>query len=412
MAERTFSFLNVMTRPEAVSRLDAFDRLEAETVDLDDALGRVAAEKIISPEDLPQFTRSTVDGFAVRAKDTFGAGESSPGFFELVGESVMGAVPSVEIGPGQTARVWTGGMLPPGSDAVVMLEYSRAVDQTTIELTKAEAPSGRTIAVGEDIARGETVVEAGRMIGPAEIGLLAGLGIVRVPVVRRPVVGIISTGAELDPADSPSRPGRIRDINTHTLTALVRRLGGRAVFFGLLPDDRDRLRSTVENAKNECDLVLVSGGSSVGAADWTLDAFTGFPGSELLIHGVSISPGKPLIVVKADGKALFGLPGHTASAYVTFNLFVRPLLEQRLLGLTKPTAYTRPAVLGRSLASIQGREDWIRVRLVEGEGGLSAQPILGPSGLISPLARSDGFVTIPQESEGLPAGSAVLATVF
>lgn len=399
-------FLRVRTRPEALERLSLFNRLETEEIGLEEALGRVLARDLDSPEDLPHFLRSTVDGYAVRARDTFGAGESSPGLFELAGEVTMGRPAGVRVGPGRTVRVWTGGMLPDGADAVVMLEYARVVDQAEVELTKAVAPGGNTIAVGEDVARGTPILPAGRRLRPQELGLLSALGQTRVEVVRRPRAAIISTGVELVPAEARPGPAQVRDINTHTLTAQIREAGAQPSFLGIVPDDPDRLRELVAQGLEEADTVLVSGGSSVGAADWTLSTFLSFPGAELLVHGVSISPGKPLILVRVGQKSLWGLPGHAASAMITFHLFLRPLLMGRLLGGTAPDLRVR-ARLGRNLASTRGREDWVRVGLVEEEGGFRADPVLGPSGLISTLVRADGLVRIDYKVEGLEAGEEV-----
>lgn len=415
MAERELNFYRVQTRDQALAHLDRFPRLKAERVGLAQALGRVLAEEAISPEDLPPFTRSTVDGYAVRARETFGASESTPGLFELVGEVAMGQPAEAKVRPGKTVKVATGGMLPEGAEAMVMLEYARELDRTTVELTKAVAPGQHLISVGEDVAQGAEVIPAGRVLRPQEIGLLAALGMVRVEVVRRPKVGIISTGNELVPAEETPGPGRIRDVNTHTLAAQARKDGAEPVFLGRVPDDPDRLKELVAGGITETDAVLVSGGSSVGAADWTLRTFMSFPGAELLIHGVSISPGKPLILVRVETesgpKSLWGLPGHVASAMVTNHIFIRPLIRKRLLGAGDEPLRV-PAVLSRNLASIQGREDWVRVSLREEEGRVMADPVLGPSGLISTLVRAQGLIRIELGQEGLEAGTRVMVELI
>ncbi len=406
-SQRTFAFFRLQTRTEALAHLQRFERLEAETASLKEAVFRVAAEDVVAPEDLPAFVRSTVDGFAVRARETFGASEGSPAYFELAGEAVMGRPAEQELLPGQTIKVWTGGMLPPGADAVVMLEYCRPVDEHSLELTKAVPPGGNTIAVGEDVAKGEVVIRAGDDIRAQEAGLLAGLGVTEVAVVRRPRVAVISTGNELVEYDQTPPPGAIREINSHTLCALLASWGAEPSYLGLIPDDPRRLEELVAEGLEAADAVLVSGGSSVGAADWTLEVFQSFPDSELLVHGVAISPGKPLILVRVGQKSLWGLPGHVASAMITAHLFVRPLIRGRLLGASDRAEVTVPAVLTRNLSSGQGREDWVRVRLKRGENGLEATPVLGPSGLISTLTRADGLIKIDLEAEGLLAGSVV-----
>ena len=342
-----------------------------------------------------------MDGYAVRAKDTFGAGESSPGLFMLAGEVAMGRPAQAKVGPGRTVRVWTGGMLPDGADAVVMLEYARVVDQAEVELTKAVAPGGNTIAVGEDVARGETVLPAGRRLRPQELGLLAALGQTRVKVVRRPRAAVISTGIELVPAEARPGPAQVRDINTHTLTAQIREAGAEPSFLGTVPDDPDRLKELVARGLEEADTVLVSGGSSVGAADWTLATFLSFPGAELLIHGVSISPGKPLILVRVGQKSLWGLPGHAASAMITFHLFLKPLLTGRLLGAELPDLRIK-ARLSRNLALHQGPGGLGQGGTGPGGPGLPGRS--GPGPLGAHLHPGQGRRIGPDRLQGRGAG--------
>jgi molybdopterin molybdotransferase len=416
MPEREVTFYRVQTRAQALAHLTRFPHLEAEEVGLAGALGRVLAEPVVAPEDLPAFARATVDGYAVRARETFGASEATPALFDLAGEVAMGQVPEVAALPGQAVRVWTGGMLPDGADAVVMLEYARKLDAASLELTKAVAPGANVIAAGEDAAQGQTVLPAGRRLRPQEVGLLAALGLTAVPVVRRPVAAILSTGNEVVPAEAAPGPGQIRDVNGPALAALVSQAGGRALSLGLVPDDPERLRAAVAQGLDQADLVLVSGGSSVGAADWTLRTFLSFPQAELLVHGVAISPGKPLILVRVEAhgrtKSLWGLPGHVASALVSFHLFVQPLLRRRLQGAVEPLGRTVRARLARNLASTQGREDWVRIGLAEQDGRLVAHPILGPSGLVSTLVKADGLLKIDLEVEGLEAGEEVEVHLF
>lgn len=407
MTAGTFSFYQLQTREEALARLAVFSRLPAEEVALDEAHGRVLTADLTSSEDLPAFARSTVDGYAVRARDTFGVTESMPGSFELAGEVAMGHPAAVRVAAGQTVRVWTGGMLPEGADAVVMLEYARTLDGGSLELTRPIAPGGNVISAGEDFARGSLVIPAGTRLGPPEVGVLAALGITRVDVVRRPCVAVLATGNEVVPATAAPRPGEIRDVNSHTLVASLAELGASVVLLGIVPDDPARVREEVERGLATADVVLVSGGSSVGAADWTLRTFLSFENAELLVHGVAIAPGKPLIVVRVGEKCLIGLPGHVASTLITFHLFVRPLLLKRLLGM--PAAATRSvtARLSRNVASTPGRETWIRVRLAGTPPRYEAVPVLGPSGLISSLVRADGLLRVPMGTEGLVAGSEV-----
>ncbi|MBW2618071.1 MAG: molybdopterin molybdotransferase MoeA, partial [Deltaproteobacteria bacterium] len=247
---------------------------------------------------------------------------------------------------------------------------------------------------------------------PQDLGLLSGLGIRRLKVVRRPKAAIISIGNELVAANEDPPPGCIREINSHTLRALLADLGAEATYLGLVPDEQKRLSELVSQGLAEADTVIVSGGSSMGADDWTLKTFLAFDEAELLIHGVSISPGKPVILVRAGSKSLWGLPGHVAGAYVAFHLFVRPLISQRLLGQKNDPTRVVKARLSRNLASAQGREGWVRVRLEESGEGLSAAPVLGPSGLISTLTRADGLIRVDLEAEGLLRDSLVDVYLF
>ncbi len=387
--------------------LNHFNPLPAEKMSLDDALGRVVAEDVISPEDLPPFSRSTMDGFAVNAADTFGASESQPALFEVVGEVAMGESPEgIEIQPGQAARIWTGGELPSGSNAVVMVEYTEAIDETTIEVSRSVAPLENVIEAGEDVGKGQKVLDSGAVLRAQELGILAGLGITSVKAYPVPRVAIISTGDELVPADTQPPRGKIRDINSTTLSALSRLAGANPVNMGIITDNRGGLSDACRKALElPADVVLVSGGSSVGVRDFTLDAFKAVKDAKILAHGVSVKPGKPTILAEACGRALVGLPGHVASAAVVFLLFVYPLLK-RMQGFTDARHLGLPCVnarISRNYPSRPGREEYLRVRLVEDESGLVAEPVFGKSGLIYPLSKADGLLVIPRDSEGLYA---------
>ncbi len=389
--------------------LEEFAPLESVEVLLNDALSRVAAQDVISPEDLPPFRRSTMDGFAVNASDTFGASESQPALFEVVGEVAMGKSPEgIVLGPGQAARIWTGGELPSGADAVVMVEYTETIDETTIEVNRSVSPLENIIEAGEDVKQGEVALRAGDLLRAQELGLLAGLGITSVSVHRQPVVAIISTGDELVPADATPPRGKIRDINSTTLAALIKNAGARPVCMGIVRDSRQGLSDACRKGLElPADIVIVSGGSSVGIRDFTIEAFRSVRGAEILAHGVSVKPGKPTILARTqDGRALVGLPGHVASAVVVFLLFVHPLVrrmqgfrDRRHLGLPVVTAR-----ISRNYPSRPGREEYLRVRLREDDEGLVAEPVFGKSGLIFPLARADGLMVIERDSEGLYMG--------
>ena len=390
---------------DAVLALNArFERLDAEPVALDQALGRILAGDVLAPAPIPGFDRATMDGFAVRAASTYGASESSPAYLEVVGSVVMGKAPDFSVGPGQAARIATGGMLPAGADSVVMVEHTDNLDANTIEVHRSVAPGQYMVAKDEDAAQGHLLLPRGSCLRPQEIGLLAAIGNQEVTVYRRPRVGIISTGDELVPCDQEPGPGQIRDTNTHTLAALVRESGGAPKIYGIVSDRYEMLFEAFRQALEENDMVLVSGGSSVGMRDLTLDALEALEESRVLFHGVSIRPGKPTILARCGAKAFWGLPGHIASAMVVFMVLVRPLLHHIGGGRAKEP-YRIKARLSRNLASVQGRVDFVRVRLVSRENERWAEPILGQSGLIRTMVAADGLVAIDLNSEGLDQGT-------
>jgi len=409
------TFFKVKSVQEVLELIKRFQALDAEESPLAAARGRVLAEDVAADEDVPPFDRSTMDGFAVRAADTFGATEGLPALFTVVGEITMGRVPDLTVEPGQTARIWTGGMMPPGADAVVPLEYARPVDQTMVELARPAAPYDHVIRAGEDVKNGQVLVPKGRRLRPQDLGLLAALGREQVQVVRRPTAAVISTGDEIVPVSARPRPGQIRDVNTYTLAALIEEAHGRPILLGLVNDDPARLRAAVAAGLAQADTIIISGGSSVGVRDFTVDVFKSFAGSEILVHGVSVSPGKPTIMARIGNQTLWGLPGHTVSAMITCDLFIRPLLA-RLSGETDSGpawGRTVKAVLTRNVPSVHGRQDYVRVRLEpDARTGLLAHPVLGKSGLISTMVKADGLICIGLNDEGLAKGSEVEVILF
>lgn len=405
-------FFQVKTSKEIFQIIETFSCLSREMVRLNQGLGRVLAGDIISPEDLPHFPRATMDGYAVRARDTFGASEAVPALLTLSGEVAMGQEILTPVESGHCFRIATGGMLPPGADAIAMIEHSQTLDHQTIEIYKPVSPLDHVIQVGEDIRKGHPVLTAGRRLRPQDLGLLAGLGILELPVYQQPRVAIISTGDEIVPVEKQPAPGFIRDINAVTVQALAAEAGAVAEFLGRTKDHVKDLEALCRKGLDLADVILISGGSSVGARDFTLEVIHSFPGAEILAHGISISPGKPTLLARIGNKILWGLPGHTASAMVIFSIFVKPCLHQLEGEKAVRPIPNGKARLTRNIASAQGREDYVRVSIQGKETGWEATPILGKSGLISTMVRADGIIKIDQNCEGLEKGEWVEVLLF
>jgi len=387
------------------------EQLPAETavedVDTDSALDRVLARDVASPADLPTFARSTMDGFAVRATDTFGASEGLPAYLRLVGEVLMGRAADADLTTGDCVRIATGGMLPPAADAVVMVEQTQEASDGTIEVLRAVAPGENVVQVGEDVRTGDPILRRGQQLRPQDIGGLGALGITRVCAARRLRVGIVSGGDELvDPLHEPG-PGQIRDINSYTLAALVRRAGHEPCLAGIVPDEYTALEAAARQALASSDVVILSAGSSVSTRDMTATVIESLGSPGVLVHGVSLKPGKPTILAMCEGKAVFGLPGNPVSCMVTFDLFVAPTLAH-LSGADTTPRRTVTARLARNIASATGREDYIQVRLEDG----AAIPVFGKSNLIFTLIRADGMLKIPLDVGGLAAGAQVEVVLF
>jgi len=355
-----------------------------------------------------------MDGYAVQAQDTFGANPGLPQYLEMTGEVPMGAVPERALSPGEAHRIATGGMLPPGADAVVMVENTSEMPDGTLEVRRPVAPGENVLSPGEDVKAGEVLFPAGRSLRPQDIGLLGALGVSHLPVHRRPRVVIFSSGDEIVPIQQSPPPGKVRDANAYLVAAQVAAGGGEPHLTGIIPDNFQALRHALSESLAEADLILISGGSSVGTRDLTLAAIRDLPEADILVHGVAIRPGKPTILADIGGKPLMGLPGHPASAAIVMQVLGLPLLA-RLAGLadlTPPWGGLVQAHLSRNLAGASGREDYVRVRLREEGNTLWADPVLGPSGLLSPLVTSDGLVVIPLDLEGLNQGETVTVQLF
>ena len=408
MTETMKEFFSVIDLDQAFEYLREFSPVGIENVPVADCLGRIIAHDIEADMDLPDFRRATMDGYAVQGASTFGASDGNPAYLSVIGSVAMGQSSDQIIGPGQAVKIATGGMLPQGADSVIMVEHTEAIDDTTIEAYRSVAPGQNIIEVGEDYPKGKTVLNSGVRIRPQEAGLLAAFGRQQIAVRQRPVIGIISTGDEIVATDETPGPGQIRDINTFTLSGLVQQSGGQCISYGIIKDDYDALFKTCQQALAQCDMVMVSGGSSVGARDLTIEILDAMPETQILFHGISISPGKPTILAKAHGKAFWGLPGHVVSAMVVFSQIVKPFMEH-IAGLDSElhSELRRPALLSRNLSSAQGRVDYVRVKLVNKKGALWAEPILGKSGLINTMVQADGLIEIGLNTEGLDQGTVV-----
>jgi molybdopterin molybdotransferase len=356
-----------------------------------------------------------MDGYAVRARDTFGASASQPAYLKLIATVEMGKEASRPTGKGEAIRISTGGMLPPEGDAVVMIEYTEEVGDGMLEIHRGVSPWQNVIQIGDDIKKGDLVFRRGRRLRSHDLGALTGIGISSLSVYKKPRVSLISTGDEIVDVDTEPLPGQVRNINQHSLVGLIEECGAELNDLGVVRDDREDLVKTLSRALEWSDLVLLSGGSSVGARDIAMDAILSLPQAELLFHGISVSPGKPTIFAKVGGRPLLGLPGYPVSALVIFDLFAAPLI--RALGGEDPTTASRfqkstRAILKTNVASQTGREDYVRVSLEEINGRFYATPLPSKSGAIFTLVKADGMIRIDLNQEGVEQGEEVEVILF
>jgi molybdopterin molybdotransferase len=396
-------FFHVITADALIQLLACFPRLSFESAKIDDALNRTLYENILATEKLPEWPRSTVDGFAVRAEDTFGASESIPALLNCVGSIRMGSMPEFRLEAGQAAQIPTGGFLPQGADAVVMVEYTCPAGIDNVEVMRPVTTKTNVLDSGEDAKQGDTLMLRGKRLRPQEIGFLAALGITEVSVYRKPRVAVISTGDEIVPMESRPRMGQVRDANAHSICALTRDSGAEPVPYEIVPDNAEVLYEVLEKALAQADVVAISGGSSVGARDLMVEVVSRLPGVEILAHGVAIRPGKPTLLANRSGKAIFGLPGHPVSALVVAQVFLAPFLRYlRGYELVKgPLGNRGRAKLATSVHSTIGLEEFVRVRLEKGPEVDLAYPVFGKSGMLSTMVKADGMLTIPMNVEGL-----------
>jgi len=384
----------------------------AEQVPLSEAHGRTLAEDIVATMDVPPFNRSTVDGYAVKASDTFGAEEDQPITLRLCGKVVVGEYPDLIVERGTATEIVTGAPLPEGADAVVMMEHTNQRGGT-IFVHRPISVRENVMKAGSDIPKGQTVLQTGQRLSPKHIGVLAALGLTEVKVYSQPRVAVISTGEEIVEPGTPLLPGKIYDINAHTLSAAVLECGGKPINLGIVPDEKDQLKSALGRALNMADVVITSGGVSVGPRDLLPQVLNELGEPGVLFSGVAIRPGKPLTFAVVNGKPVFSLPGHPASSLLTFHLFVRPILCS-MAGKGEQAPPTLRAVAASKLFSVRGRRTFVMVNLTRDESGrLLASPVpLGLSGAITTLAKAEGFIQIPENQQFIDEGSKVTVHLF
>jgi len=409
------TFFKVLPPQEALRLLLTVEAVGEERIPSVKARARVLAEGLHSAVDLPHFHRAAMDGYAVKAKDTFGASQSLPAYLKLAGVVEMGREATQSLATGEAMRISTGGMMPPETDAVVMVEYTDEVNGPLVEIHRGVAPWQNVIQIGDDIKKGEMVFPRGRRLRAHDLGALTGVGISSISVFKRPRVALISTGDEIVDADTEPLPGQVRNINQHSLAGLIEEVGGELKDWGVIGDDRGELTKAIGAALEWGDVVLLSGGSSIGAKDIALETILSFPDAEFIFHGISIAPGKPTIFAKACGKPILGLPGYPVSALVIFDLFAAPLIR-RLGGESVETlqGFTRSvrATLKTNIASQVGREDYVRVTLERESDRVIATPLPSKSGAIFTLVKADGMVRIGMNQDGLEQGEEVEVILF
>jgi molybdopterin molybdotransferase len=409
------TFFKVLEPREALNVLLTVNPVGTEEIPSVRARARVLADELRSAVDLPHFHRAAMDGYAVIAKDTFGASQSLPAYLKLAGVVEMGKEAAQPLTPGTAMRISTGGMMPPHADSVVMVEYTDETDAGLVEIHRGVSPWQNVIQIGDDIKKGELVFPRGRRLRAHDLGALTGVGIASIPVFKKPRIALISTGDEIVDVESEPRPGQVRNINQHSLAGLIEECGGELKDWGVIRDDRTALRDAIAGALEWSDLVLLSGGSSMGAKDIALETILSFPDAQFVFHGISIAPGKPTIFAKACGKPVLGLPGYPVSALVIFDLFAAPLIRRlggENLDVLEKFSRSVRAVLKTNVASQIGREDYVRVVLERSPAGLLAAPLPSKSGAIFTLVKADGMVRVDMNQDGLEQGEEVEVILF
>ncbi len=408
-------FFRLISAGQAYAHIDAFTALDSETVNTGRAAGRVLASKVRSPVDVPHFDRSNMDGYAVRAADTFGANDSSSVTLEISAQMSAGQNEAAQLAAGQAVRISTGALMPGGADSVVMVEYTEETRGNEVLIKQPVAPGENTVAAGEDLRTGDLMLEPGRRLTAADLGAIAGVGIARLEVCRRPRVAVLVTGDEIVEAGEALPPGKVRNVNGYSLPALVVDCGADLHSCRVVRDREEEFAGALADAAAACDVVFISGGSSMGTRDLTMASIEGLPGAEVIFHGIAIAPGKPTILARAGTSAIMGLPGNPAAAAVVMSFFGQILV--RRLGGEDPgrVRALRPrtrARLAAAIPSMEGRDHYARVRLVENSAGLEARPLLGKSVALSTMAAADGVVIVPAATQGPATGDEVEVLMF
>lgn len=383
-------------------------KVDTEEISIADSLGRIVAEDIICQEFIPNFTRSTVDGYAVISKDCFGCSESIPAILPITEEIEMGKMPKESLSKDTCMKIPTGGALPENADSVVMLEYTEDYGDGSVGIMKAPAPGANVIFKGDDKKPGDILLSKGCKIGSKEIGSLAAMGIRKIKVAKPLTIGVISTGNELIPSSETPQNGQIRNVNSDLLSAIALESGCSYIDYGIIRDEEDLLLTTVSKALDECNMVLLSGGSSAGEKDYAARVIS--EKGEILLHGIAMKPGKPTILGKALGKPIFGLPGHPVASYFVSKLFVCYAIKV-LRGETKKMIHAK-AILTESIESNHGRAQYGGVFLENKNGKLFAHPVHSKSGLITTLAMTDGYYQIDNECEGIAKGDEIEVFIY
>jgi putative molybdopterin biosynthesis protein len=383
-----------------------------EQVSISEAHERVLAQDIVAPLNIPPFSRSTVDGYAVKAADTFGASEDQPVTLKFCGHVAIGESPNVAVKNGLAAEIVTGAPIPDGADSVVMVEQTTQKGNN-ISVHRPVSIGENLMAAGSDIRKGETVLKAGRFLGSREIGVVAAIGLTEVVVYRRPKVAVLSTGGEVVAPGEPLPPGKIYDINAHTLCVAVREAGGEPINLGIIPDKKDKLTKALKNALGSADAVITSGGVSVGPKDFTPQVVDSLGKPGVIISGVAVKPGKPMTIAVVDGKPVFSLPGNPTSSLFMFSVFVHPVIV-KLAGRPEEELPKLKAVTAKKMFPARGRRTFIMVNLAYNKTGtLLVRPVpTGLSGAITTLAKADGFVEISEKQQFVDAGTEINVYLF